>query len=212
MLLENGTVQTIGPIEDVIKTYLKSGLKEGTGQVHFLTDLTKPCQFVSAEILHSDGSLGADFSCDEPVTIRVTIESRQQKASTFLMLYLQNLEGTRILWSDIRDTDPSSVSRIDVGLHAFEIKIPPRLLAPTTYLLTLICRIHFVGIVDEKHTCCEFTLRDLVNPRKSPGRPGDLDPLDSSRDPPGVNQMTLRNVSPFSSTTTSWNASGPARP
>jgi lipopolysaccharide transport system ATP-binding protein len=167
VLLENGTVQTIGPIEDVIKTYLKSGLKQGTGQVHFPTDLTKPCQFVSAEILHSDSSLGSDFSCDEPVTIRVTLEARQKTAGTFLMLYLQNLEGTRILWSDIRDTDPSAVSRIDVGLHAFEIKIPPRLLAPTTYLLTLICRIHFLGIVDEKHTCCEFTLRDLVNPRAS---------------------------------------------
>ena len=165
VLLESGTVQTIGPIEDVIKTYLKSGLKEGAGQVHFPTDLTKPCQFVSAEILHSDGSLGADFSCDEPVTIRVTLEARQKTAGTFLMLYLQNLEGTRVLWSDIRDTDPSAVSRIDVGLHAFEIKIPPRLLAPTTYLLTLICRIHFVGIVNERHTCCEFTLRDLVNPR-----------------------------------------------
>ena len=42
----------------MIKTYLKSGLKEGAGQVHFPTDLTKPCQFVLAEILHSDGSLG----------------------------------------------------------------------------------------------------------------------------------------------------------
>ncbi len=165
VLLEHGTVKTIGPIEDVIKTYLRSGLKQGTGQVCFPTDLTKPCQFVSAEILDSNGNLGADFSCDEPVTIRFTLEARQKTGGTFLMLYLQNLEGTRVLWSDIRDTNPSAVSGIDVGLHAFEITIPPRLLAPTTYLLTLICWIHFRGIVDEKHTCYEFTLRDLVNPR-----------------------------------------------
>jgi len=165
VLLENGTIKTMGPIEDVIKTYLKSGLKRGVGQVCFPTDLTKPCQFVSAEILDSNGSLGTDFSCDEPVTIRFTLEARQKTAGTFLMLYLQNLEGTCVLFSDIRDTDPSAISRIDVGLHAFEIKIPPRLLAPTTYLLTLICRIQFVGAVDEKHACCEFALRDLVNPR-----------------------------------------------
>ena len=56
VLLENGTVKTIGPIEDVIKTYLNSGLRQDTGHVRFPTDLAKPCQFVSAEILHSDGS------------------------------------------------------------------------------------------------------------------------------------------------------------
>jgi len=164
VLLENGTVKTIGPIEDVIKTYLKSGLKQGTGRAHFPTELAKPCQFVSVEIRHSDGSLGSDFSCDEPVMIRFTLEAREKTAGTFLTFYIQNLEGARILFSDIRDTDPSGVCQIGVGLHAFEIEIPPRLLAPTTYLLTLICRIHFRGIIDEKQACCEFTLRDLLNP------------------------------------------------
>jgi lipopolysaccharide transport system ATP-binding protein len=175
VLLENGFVKAIGPIDDVIKTYLKSGLKQGSGQVRFSIDRSKPCQFVSAEILDSNGNPGTDFSCDEPVTIRFTLEARQKTAGTFLMLYLQNLEGTCVLSSDIRDTDPSAASRIDVGLHAFEIKIPPRLLAPTTYLLTLLCRVHFLGVVDEKHACCEFALRDLVNPRA--GRQGILGAL-----------------------------------
>jgi lipopolysaccharide transport system ATP-binding protein len=164
VLLESGTVKTIGPIEDVIKTYLKMGLKQGTGRVHFPTTPAKPCQFVSVETLHSDGSLGSDFSCDEPVTIRFSLEAREKTAGTFLMFYIQNLEGTRVLFSDIRDTNPSDIPQIGVGLHAFEVEIPPRLLAPTTYLLTLICRIHFRGIIDERHTCCEFTLRDLLNP------------------------------------------------
>jgi lipopolysaccharide transport system ATP-binding protein len=163
VLLENGKVKTIGPIDDVIKTYLKSGLKQGTGQVQFPTDLSKPCQFVSAEILHTDESLGSEFSCEEPVLIRFTLEAREKTAGTFLAFYIQNLEGVRVLFSDIRDTNPSAVSQIGVGLHTFEIEIPPRLLAPTTYLLTLICRIHFRGIIDEKHACCEFTLRDLLN-------------------------------------------------
>jgi lipopolysaccharide transport system ATP-binding protein len=164
ILLQNGTVKTIGPIEDVVKTYLDSGQKQDSSQVSFPTDLAKPCQFVSAEVLHSDGSLGSDFSCDEPVTIRFTLEAREKTAGTFLLFHIENVEGTRVLFSDIRDTDPSAVHRIGLGLHAFEIKIPPRLLAPTTYLLTLICWIHFRGIVDEVRACCEFTLRDLLNP------------------------------------------------
>jgi lipopolysaccharide transport system ATP-binding protein len=164
ILLESGMVKAIGPVADVIKTYLKSGLQQGTGKVHFPTEPTKPCQFVSADILHSDGSLGCDFSCDEPVMIRFTFEAREKRAGTSLTFYIQNLEGVRVLLSDIRDTDPSAASQIGVGLHAFEIVIPPRLLAPTTYLLTLICQIQFRGTIDEKHACCEFTLRDLHNP------------------------------------------------
>ena len=79
ILLEEGRVTMIGPVDDVIRSYLKSGLNHNTAQVCFPTDPAKPCQFVSAEILHSDGSLGSDFSCDEPVVIRLRFEVRQQK-------------------------------------------------------------------------------------------------------------------------------------
>ena len=54
-----------------------------------------------------------------------------------------------------------SCERLDVGLHTFEIQIPPRLLAPTTYLLTVGSAIRFTGVVDQHDACCEFTLRDL---------------------------------------------------
>ena len=72
-----------------------------------------------------------------------------------------------MLSSDIRDTDPAAAERLGVGLHTFEIKIPPRLLAPTTYLLTIKLYIEFTGFI-EQHTCCEFTLRELssaIHPR-----------------------------------------------
>src|SRR5262249_52300895 len=54
ILLENGSVKSIGPIKEVIRSYLKSGLSHNTAQVHFPRDPSKPCQYVSAEILHSD--------------------------------------------------------------------------------------------------------------------------------------------------------------
>ena len=59
------------------------------------------------------------------MTIRLCYEVRNPVAETFLTFYLQNLEGTRVLFSDIRDTDPSASERLSVGLHTFEIKIPP---------------------------------------------------------------------------------------
>jgi hypothetical protein len=78
-----------------------------------------------------------------------------------LALSLQNLDGTQVIFSDIRDMDPAVTERLGVGLHTFEISIPPRLLAPTTYLLTVTSVIRFAGVVDQHDACCEFVLRDL---------------------------------------------------
>jgi lipopolysaccharide transport system ATP-binding protein len=170
ILLEEGFVTKIGPVKDVITTYLKSGLNSNTAQARFPTDTGKPCQYVSAEILHGDGSLGSEFSCDEPVKIRLRFEIREPVLSLFLTLSLQNLEGTRVLFSDVRDTDPSVHERLGVGVHTFEIEVPARLLAPTSYLLTVSSIIRFTGVVDHRDACCEFTLRDLSTRLVVPGR------------------------------------------
>jgi lipopolysaccharide transport system ATP-binding protein len=165
ILLEEGRVKTIGPVKDVIQTYLKSRLNQNTSQALFPLDPSKPCQFISVEILGSDGELGSDFSCDEPVTVRLRFEIREAIPSLFLTFFLQNLDGTQVIFSDVRDMDPAVTERLGVGLHTFEIGIPPRLLAPTTYLLTVTSYIRFTGTIDQHDACCEFTLRDLSSMR-----------------------------------------------
>ena len=80
VLLEKGSVTAIGPVKEVIKRYLKGGLDRDRAQAFFPADDHKPCQYVSAEILHGDGSLGSEFSCDEPVTIRLRFEIREAVA------------------------------------------------------------------------------------------------------------------------------------
>ena len=111
--LEQGMVKTIGPVKDVIKSYMKSGLDHNAAHAEFEIDPAKPGQFLSAAILHSDGSsLSTDFSCDEPITIRLIYEVRQVVAGTYLTLYLQNMEGTRVLFSDIRDISPDIGERL----------------------------------------------------------------------------------------------------
>ena len=88
-------------------------------------------------------------------------------AGTYLTFYLQNMEGTRVLYSDIRDTDPAIDERLGVGVHTFVITIPSRLLAPTTYLLTIGSAGQYSGVIDHHHDCCEFTLRDLDTQNQS---------------------------------------------
>ena len=163
ILLEQGQVKSIGPVRDVIQTYLRSSLGHDTAQARFPTDATKPCQFVSAEFLHSNGSPGSEFGSDEPITIRLCFEVREPSLGTAVTFHIQNLEGVRVLFSDIRDSNPSVVSQLGAGVHVFEIGIPPRLLAPTTYVLTISSTIHSTDLIDEQEACCEFTLRDLSN-------------------------------------------------
>jgi lipopolysaccharide transport system ATP-binding protein len=163
ILLEKGQVKTIGPVRDVIQTYLKSSLGHNTAQARFSTDATKPCQFISAEFLHTDGSQGAEFSCDEPVTIQLYFEVREPTLGTVVTFHIQNLEGVRVLFSDIRDTNPSVTNQLGAGFHVFRIEIPARLLAPTTYMLTISSAIHSTDLIDEQEACCEFTLCDFSN-------------------------------------------------
>jgi lipopolysaccharide transport system ATP-binding protein len=170
ILLEKGQVKQIGPVRDVIQTYLKSSLRHDTAQARFPTDATKPCQFVSAEFLHNDESPGAEFDCDEPITIRLRFEVREPNLGTVVTFHIQNLEGVRVLYSDIRDTNPSVINQLGAGLHVFEIEIPPRLLAPTTYVLTVSSAIHSTDIVDEQEACCEFTLCDFSSRISAPRR------------------------------------------
>jgi len=171
--LDQGMVKTVGPVKDVIRSYMKSGLNHNAAFAEFESDPTKPGQFLSAAIVHSDGSsLSTDFSCDESINIRMIYEVQEFVAGTYLTLYLQNMEGTRVLFSDIRDTSPDIGERLGVGVHTFTVTIPSRLLAPTTYLLTIGSAAKYAGVLDHRHNCCEFTLRDLNTQNQS--RPGVL--------------------------------------
>jgi lipopolysaccharide transport system ATP-binding protein len=167
ILLDHGHVKAIGRASDVIQTYLRSSLDENKAQIRFPIDRAQPCQFLSAAILHDDGNLGSDFSCDEPVIIRLQFEIREPVPSLFLTFSLQNLDGTQVLFSDIRDMDPSVSEHLDVGQHTFEITVPARLLAATTYLLTIDAGGRYAGILDHRNSCCEFTLRDLATQNQS---------------------------------------------
>ena len=74
VLLENGSISAIGSIHDVIKLYLKSGLEDDKeGLCRFPIDPARPFQWISAEVLHDDGTPAAEFSCDEPIKIRVRL-------------------------------------------------------------------------------------------------------------------------------------------
>ena len=161
ILLENGSVKSTGPVKQVVETYLKGGLDRNPARVRFPIDAHKPLQYISAEVVHADGNMGSDFSCDEPVIIRLRLQMRTPTVGGMLKFSIRNLDGIIVLHSDIRDCDDSASEMLAAGLHTFEITIPPRLLASTTYVLSLQAGIQFTGWIDQREACCEFTLRDF---------------------------------------------------
>jgi lipopolysaccharide transport system ATP-binding protein len=170
--LEKGSIKATGRIQEVINAYLKSGLVRGAARALFANDSSKPSQFVSAEVLHGDGDLGSTFSCDEPIVIRVGYEVRKPDAGLFLQMSLETLEGAVVLLSDSRDIDPSVGERLGVGVHTFEITIPPRLLAPKTYSMFLASHSRYHGQIEDVPRCCEITLHEVGIDH--PGRAGFL--------------------------------------
>ena len=172
VLLENGSVKMIGSVRDVINTYLKSGVNHTPTRASFPIDLSKPCQLISAQILHADGISRSEFTCDEPIIIKLCFEVRKPVPSTSLTFSILNMEGIRVLNSDIRDSDLSLGDRLDVGVHTFKVEVPPRLLAPTTYVLNVGSTSRYFGHFDHHQACCEFALSDLAIQRQD--RPGVL--------------------------------------
>ncbi len=172
VLLENGRVTMIGPVESVVKSYMKSGVGSNAAASEFPEDPAKDGQFLSVEVLHQDEGHASDFTCDEPIKLRFRYKVRRPITESYLTFYLQNQEGTRVLYSDVRDLDQEIPERIGVGVHTFDVTIPPRLLGATTYLLTVGSAGKYAGVIDHHYDCCEFTLRDLAIQDQS--RPGVL--------------------------------------
>jgi lipopolysaccharide transport system ATP-binding protein len=128
-------------------------------------------------VLHDDGAPAAEFSCDEPIRIRVRLLIREQTPDMILDLTVFTLDGIRVLFTDFRDGDPSIAERLGVGLHTFEIRIPGRVLASMTYTIGM-AAYRRIGFEENQHyfdfqpRCGQFTLRDLVSIRQD--RPGVL--------------------------------------
>jgi lipopolysaccharide transport system ATP-binding protein len=172
ILLEHGRITDTGPIRDVVKKYLRSGLKDETCQVRFPVERSKKCQFLSAALLHSDGTPSSEFSTEELMTVRVEFEVREWESARTLTMTILTLDGVMVVYSDFRDGNPSMGERLEVGLHRFEIPVAANLLAPSTYVVNLHCVSEYSGPIEERFSCCEFSVRDLNNTKQN--RPGIL--------------------------------------
>jgi lipopolysaccharide transport system ATP-binding protein len=170
ILLERGAVTMDGPIRDVIGGYLNAISDNRSAHMEFPPDPSKLCQFLSAAVVREDGTPSSEFGCDESFLIRMELEVRRYIPNMKVFIDLYTIDGIRLWTSDIRDAGPSMVERLGVGVHTFEVPVPPGLLGARTYLLNVACEYLTCDPIDVQNACCEFTLRDTSSP--VPERPG----------------------------------------
>jgi lipopolysaccharide transport system ATP-binding protein len=174
ILLEKGRVAMTGSIHEVTKTYLESANAQHKAQTRFRIEPARPAQWLSAEVVHEDGTPGSEFSCDEPIKVRLRLLIRRPLADILVDFSIDTIDGIRVVFGDVRDGDPSIVERLVVGLHTFEIRIPAHVLSARTYVIAMAAYKCFANEhqneIDFRPACFEFTMRDLRNMRQD--RPG----------------------------------------
>jgi len=169
ILLEAGKIKANGPVADVIKTYMRSGSKPSESFVRFPVEKDRPGQFLTAEIMHQDGTHGVDFSSDEPIHLRFQLQLEEINSLIILQLFVRNSDGVLVLHSDARDKDFEISERLTKGLHTFNLVLPPELFTPGSYTLSVRAHQHLGGDLDFRENYCEFAIRNLQSKVRQAG-------------------------------------------
>ena len=146
ILLENGKINCIGEINQVVDKYLNmyqdcSNLK---GLVTFDIDDKKTHQFTEAAIINTDGEI-IDRPIDVDTTFYLRLKYRTQKnVIAHLALYFSNMQD-EIIWYCERADYYGQYIELAQGSYISTIKIPNPFLKPGRYMIT-------IGFMDMNNT------------------------------------------------------------
>jgi lipopolysaccharide transport system ATP-binding protein len=173
ILMDRGSIALDATAAEATQAYLKGNTRTSTsGAQSFEIDPNKPGQFVGVAVLGPDGEPATQLSCDDPIRVRIEIDSRDMNKDTYFGILVLNSEGVRVLFSDSRDDKPNLGCRLGTGTRQFTVEIPGRLLAPGLYTMNIGWSDTAGQTIDNRQACCRFTLVETSSHRAS--RPGIL--------------------------------------
>ena len=122
--LEHGRLVAEGPTQDVVDSYLASGVRRTA--VSRYTDPADPVALRSVTVLDAAGNGSALLSRDQPFSIDVEFEVSRPVPGLDLSLIVSNLRGLRVLDEAWSDTAP--LDRGQPGRYRARVCIPPLLM------------------------------------------------------------------------------------
>ena len=171
ILLNQGTVQMMGDMGDVIDTYIAESVDtSNVGAVwhkEILED--KPVQLIHAEIQNAKGEPTYSLSCDEDFYIKLTIDVKEKVPVLKGMLVIERMsDNVCVFTSASYDLGINKLENLPKGITNISIYVPKRYLGHGQYLLKLAITSTLYtqsNVVDSLRNFINFELNDYVSPR-----------------------------------------------
>ena len=178
ILLNQGTIQMMGDMGDVIDTYIADTAvdTEGIGAIWHKDVLEdKPVQLIHAEILNSQGVPTSSLSCDEDFDIMLTYDVREKIPGIYAVIaFKQAKDQVMVFVSDTNDVIANKFESLPIGISKLRFHVPQRLLAAGNYLVQVNVSSQ-LGTLWKLHEliypCLQFDINDYLT-RRGNRRPG----------------------------------------
>lgn len=166
ILLNQGTIQTMGEIRDVLDTYIADSVLnlDEAGAVWHKDELEdKPIQLIHAEIQNSEGKAIPSISCDEDFWIEFTFNAREKVPGVYGYLSFTRVKDREIVFvSDTNDFELNKMESLPLGVSKVRLHFPKRVFAAGAYIVRVTLNSRFTPkwIFDESNPCLKFELND----------------------------------------------------
>lgn len=170
ILLDNGMVKESGEINHVVSEYLSQAYSinlHHSWKKSIVED--KDIQLTSAILLNSKGVGCSSFSCDEDITLQLSVRIRTRIPGLYGYLRIIRVTDGLDAWiSDSNDEVYNKLESLPIGEPILKLCFPRRILAPGTYIIGLnfsSCFSSSSFIIDSNEQICRFEIHDYETER-----------------------------------------------
>jgi lipopolysaccharide transport system ATP-binding protein len=153
--LDSGTLKDSGPTARVVSAYLSQGLANAAT---WRPAKPSSSEFTYHEVRIENGAGGGAFAADEPVKIVFDYSVATKISPGRLSLRVTRDDGLVLLTSSNTDVLQNANTPWTLGDHRVSVTIPPDLLAPATYYVSISEPVAGVNTVHEN--VLSFTVTD----------------------------------------------------
>ena len=140
ILLKNGTVQSIGPTNDIITEYLQEGgTKTELADTKFEHSHSSTVALKRLKIVQN-GQVSKLLDYTTSWSVEVSLDLHTEISDLFLFFYCEDMKGNWVFASGSDDASFKPFANAQSGKHQFKINVPGAILKPGDYFLTITAR------------------------------------------------------------------------
>ena len=167
ILLNQGTIQMIGNMGDVIDTYVADSVDTSNIGAVWHKDVLedKPVQLIHAEIQNEQGEPVSSLSCDEDFWLEFSCVVREKVQSLFGYLYIERAsDRMRVLKSESNDIIYNKLTSLPIGVSKIRLHFPARTIAAGSYFVAFGFARPYGSkwTFDYNSSCLKFELGDYI--------------------------------------------------